>query len=558
MLIGNEISEEQAVKRVYSHLLIRDHLSAMTEGKNALSKYPHSKPLQMAYFRALCQTGDEIEALQFWENIPLPEREERSILEALGWGVLNKANQSTQLEIRLNVLLASALTKDVKALPLILEEMRSTNAMLRAFAVRLASSFGDAPLQKELERLLKEEKVWFVRIEVMQAIGKLGISNLRKDLKEILVNPKTPIEEKAMTQIALINIYDTITKKELESLIKSDRAGLRQLACDVVAHLELKDSIADIYPLLNDPSSDVRISALNALVMLNEKDAYDAIREHLEDPTYDVAITAAWATFRFDPKLGEQKLKKWIQDPNAEHRRLAAAALAVCGPNAVPLSLKMMKESSDGYVKATLAMGLIGQRKHLPQAHEILYKLLKQEQNSLWMWDNHHNPIFRSLAPSQVRHMPGIPHLPKVVDQMVRLELLSLLCITNYPKAEAAVREFLQSHSWGVTGSAAAILLGEGNEKSIEISESLLKDPDEKIRIQAALILAMMGNDDAAIPVLQEAYPNLDRKMKLHVLAAIAQVGDPKSIPFLLSRLKEPYQVLRVAAASAIIQCLYH
>ena len=48
----------------------------------------------------------------------------------------------------------------------------------------------------------------------------------------------------------------------------------------------------------------------------------------------------------------------------------------------------------------------------------------------------------------------------------------------------------------------------------------------------------------------------MEREMKIHVLEAIGHIGDRESIPFLIQILKEPFQVLRVVAASALIQCL--
>ncbi len=174
------------------------------------------------------------------------------------------------------------------------------------------------------------------------------------------------------------------------------------------------------------------------------------------------------------------------------------------------------------------------------------------------MWDVGGNPLFRSLAPSRVKHIEHIPHYPVVVDQLVRLDLLSVLSIQRYPNTQAAVKEFLLTRTWGVTGAAAATLLQEGDDEGLAAVRELLKDPEEKVRVQAAMILAMVGSDPSAVDVLQEAYGQVDREMKVHILEALAHIGDPRSIPFLAQILKEPFQVLRVVAASALIQCLYH
>ena len=57
------------------------------------------------------------------------------------------------------------------------------------------------------------------------------------------------------------------------------------------------------------------------------------------------------------------------------------------------------------------------------EASRVLYEVF-QGQREILMWDQHANPLFRSLAPSRVKHIEQVPNYPLVVDQMVRLDLL--------------------------------------------------------------------------------------------------------------------------------------
>ncbi len=560
------VSEETAVKRVYDHLLIRDRISAVLEAKQGLELFPESRALQVSYIRALCENGDETEAWEQWQKNaklfqdPLPDRH---LLEILAWGVLNKGDTSSQLSIRLTSLLGAAFTHDAKAIPLLVAQLRSSNAMLRSIAIKLSASYGDAPLQDEIARLLKEEKVWYVRLDVIQAIGHLRMDHLRPELKEIVGNPKTLAEEKVSAIISLVSMYDTIDRNELVRLARSDRAGLRQLACEVVCHLNGYEHLDLIVPLLRDTSSDVRLSALNVIGLMRVKQVggipvIDLIAGNLNDSAPAVAITAAWCALLSEPKIGEKELGRWLDHENIDYVRQATAALSVSGKYGLKLALKKIKTLQDPYAKVNLALGLIGQRVQVKQSCQILYDVFFSEKDTLWMWDPSFNPLFRSLAPSRVSHVEQIPHYPMVVDQMTRLEVLSVLSILRYPKAQQAVKGFLQNQTWGVTGAAAATLLQEGDEEDLTAVRGLLGDSDEKIRVQAALILAIVGGDPAAVKVLQEAYQHVDREMKVHILEALAHVGDAQSIPFLMEILKEPFQILRVVAASALIQCLYH
>ena len=391
----------------------------------------------------------------------------------------------------------------------------------------------------------------------------LRLCELKGDLKEIIGNPRTLAEEKASAIVALVSMYDSIDREELLCLVQSDRAGLRHLASEVIVHLNMKHELDLLLPLLRDSSSDVRISALNALALMRVEKVGNVsvsalVQESVNDPIPEVAITAGYVLLLCNEAEGSRCLSKWLRSPNAEWRHLASAALGASGKYGLKLALKEIRESTDPYVKVNLALGLVGQRVQVNMACDMIYNTFKEEKETLWMWDTHSNPLFRSLAPSRVKHIEHIPHYPAVVDQLVRLDLLSVLSILRYPKAQAAVKDFLQMRTWGVTGAAAATLLQEGDEGGLVAVRDLLSDPDEKIQIQAAMILAMVGSDPSAVKVLQGAYPLVDREMKVHILEALAHIGDPSSIPFLLDILKEPFQVLRVVAASALIQCLYH
>src|ERR1700722_17049656 len=397
-----DFSEEEYKKRIYAHLLISDRSSAVKEAEKALQSYPHSKSVQFAYIRALSEMGDETLAMQQWIETGIKFEEEknnRRMLELLAWGVLNKAETSAQLNIRLNAMIGAAYTRDAKAIPILLEQMRASNALLRSIAVKLAVSFGDAPFKDEIARMLKEEKVWYVRLDVIRAAGALRMRELQADLKEIIGNPRTLIEEKAMAIVSLVSMYEAIEREELFHLVQSDRAGLRQLAAEAIAHLNLPKESDLLLSLLRDPSSDVRISAMNALALLRVEKigsvhVAELLDENLQHPSPEVAITASYALLLVNEKEGSRHLNRWLASENPQWRRIASAALASSGKYGLKLTLKGFRETQDPYVKINLAMGLIGQRIYVNEACNAIHTILSKEKDTLWMWDSHSNPLF--------------------------------------------------------------------------------------------------------------------------------------------------------------------
>lgn len=558
--------EQDATRRVYNHLLIDDPISAIREAKDGLYQYPNSTALRIAMIRALCEAGSEIEALEQWNTLSAEHTEllqDRYSLEMLAWGVLNKGEKSNQLAIKINSLLGASMTRDARAIPLILEGLKGSNSLIRAICVGLAAGYGDLPLQTELARLLKQETVWTVRLELIKAAGQLRMTETKQQLLKIISHPQTLAEEKVAAIISIVNMYDAIEDKELAGLIRSNRAGIRELACQIISHLNLYDKVAMLLPLLSDPHSAVRMSALNTLAVLGIKEIegkpimqVPQVDRLLNDHVPEVMVTASWLALLRQDKRGEKNLREFVLKREENYARLAAGAIAVSGKAGVSLARSLLKKSENPYVQMTLAIGLIGQRDHIDLACKTLDKHLAMQDK--WMWDTSLNPLFRSLAPSKVSHVAQIPNYPAVVNQLTRIELLQILCIMKYPGAQQAVKGFLQANTWGPVGAAAATLLQEGDDEALDVVRALLKDPEEKIRIQAALILAMLGGDKHAVSVLKEAYPNAPREIKLHILEAIAKTKDQSATTFLLERLNEPFQVLRVVAATAIIQCLYH
>lgn len=553
-------------RRIYAHVKIHDAASAIREAKLALKTFPESQEIKRALIYSLSMKGEEIEALKAWQTFSVSIEDEKTrhhLLENLAWGVLRRADHSMQSHVRIFALIGAALTHDARALPILLAALRGSDATLRAIAVHLSVSLRDGLLTDELLRLLREERNWYVRMEVIQAMGQLKLMRAKEGLKQIVADPRATTEEKQVAITALIELLDQVSPNELRVLLKSPYSGLRELSCEIVSYFDLYSEAGSILPLLKDSSSQVRIAALNCLGLLRLKEwkgrtIASYVAPIMKDSCAEVSITAAWVAALLDDKEGLQCLHRWLNDSQLANRRLAAGAVTTLGFRGVALAEEILRDSTDPYVQATLAKGLIGQREHVQLACDRLYHVLMHETKCLWMWDSSRNPIFRSLAPSQLVHTEEFANYPYLMDQFIRLDLLSVLTQLKYPEALSAVKQFLQHQRSQIVGAAALLLLEEGDDDALELVRQLIVEKEGNIRFQSAITLALFGRDPLAISVLQEMYPGLDHIQKLHVLEALAHIGDPSSIPFFVERLGEPHQTLRVAAASALMQALYH
>src|SRR3990167_3293583 len=369
-------SVEEGVRRVQAHLLIDDPMAALQEAELLITTYPHSKEAGKAFVEALAAAGQEQRALSEWTQLSgrYPDLlADRGLLEEVALGVLKKGVSSTQYGVRLASMIGFYLTRDVRAVPILLKMMRDTNAVIRSVAVQMAAGFADAPLKDEIERMMVQEKVWMVRLEVMRAAGALRIQKLIPALQAKVQSEKTMAEERQIAIEALVSIWDKADPEAIVQLARSNRGGLRHLACAIATHFRVKEVKDEIALLLADTHSDVRIAALNAVGLfyrdlMNASELKEVLQPRLEETDPSVSITASWVAMLIDPAMGSPFFEKWLNDSLSENRRLAAAALSSTGAKGLVLGAKTLQTSQDPYVRANIALGLIGQRQEIQAA----------------------------------------------------------------------------------------------------------------------------------------------------------------------------------------------
>ncbi len=549
-------ASEPNLRRIQAHLLIGDAAEAVKEAQAALALNPDDPKVYELALKSFSSAGDEGKMLAVWEafHTRFPEKAlEQEVLEQMCWGILRKGERAPGVTSQLISMIGAALAQDMYAVPFLLNGLRHTNAHIRSVAVQLAALYGDYPLREEIARMFHTETALDVRLDVIRAVSKLRLDHLMPELMERINDPKIGALEKRATLEAIVNFRETVTHEELEVFAASSRAALRELACEAIIHCQLSNETDLLYMLVGDTHPDVQAAALKGLGILRAEPTEQIKQLALEANDPLVGISAAWVWLLSEPESGEKAFGCWLNHRNKEIQAIAASAVTAAGPYGVDLAKTYLDRAKDPYVKVNLALALIGQRVESERACAILDRFMRNTKEK-WMFVE--EGVFQTLLKSTVTHKPAIPNFPEVVNQTVRLELLNLLAILEYPGAEEAIKAFLKQRQWGVTGLAAETLLGEGDETAIDHVRDLLDDPDPQIQAEAALVLASWGRDPTAVPYLLKAYHKGDRQLKIKILETLGRIGDRETIPFLIERLKEPSLILRVIAASILIQTL--
>ncbi|HRD55299.1 MAG TPA: hypothetical protein PLC42_02770, partial [Parachlamydiaceae bacterium] len=406
---------------------------------------------------------------------------------------IKSAAESDAPMIRLFSLLAACFANDAKGIKIVEKRLKDSNSLLRGAAIQLSASLPDLKIQNELLRLMKEEPLFLIRLEAIKALRNSKYPHVKEELEKRLLNNQLEHEERALVIQSLVRISEKAKRQEIETLSKSTRVQRRLLAAEFVLEQELVEEIDLILPLLSDNRREVRKAALQTIGSwriqeVNGQDIAFKIEPLLNDLDQTVAITAAWALSLKGKEIGKKELYSFVNHPSKEVQLQASSAIGALGSSGMPLMRQAFLEASDPLIKMNLAIGLIGQRQLLKEASSALDECLIAIKEPLkWV----ENGSFKYLATSQTQEAESIPDERQAKNQLARLEIVNILSILNDPKAEDALKTFLQQNTWGISAMASLLLLTEADESAIHLVEHLLDDPSKKVRVQAALILSL-------------------------------------------------------------------
>lgn len=514
--------------RVQAHLEIHDPRSAIQELKEKTGDHDVSCALVLAY----AAMGEEQKMLRTWQDI----ESDPDLLEDVSWGVLQKGILSSSPEVRAHTVLAGATSHDARSLPLILKGLYDSNRIVRRLSAQMALSFKDQKIQDAVNKRLDQEQDPTIRQLLLRHPGAL------EKLFPLIKRESTPKEERQTAIAAWVLKQEDLPREEMERLATSPYKGLRLLACSCIDYLDLKRDYDLLLTLTQDKAFEVQAAAWQALT---DQEA-DLPPLSIKGPA-EVQISALWAFARTNDVLEEDAWNHWLNHKEPSHRCLAAAALATAGEKGIPLMQKTFATHQDPLVKLNLALGLIRLHLETEKSGSFIVEFLETEKEWISVEEK---GIFSVYGRTK-------QEMPELENQMIRLELLNLLAILETPNIQTPLLRFVEEYSSLTTGAAAAILLTEGDEKMISLVKGLLKHHEKKIQVDAAILLAIWG-EEAAVDLLIEHFPTLNREKKEQALRALSHVGSEKALPLMTKQLHAPSQTMRILAALSALQTLNH
>lgn len=545
-------------QKVEAYVSLKDPRSACRVVEEGLDREPASELLLKKRIKVLAEMGDEKRALAAWRAYKdaFPSKAmDTDLTECMAWGVLKKGVASPLLQCRATALLAAHFSSDVKGASLLLEGMQSSNYAIRALAVRLAVAMRDRELIDQIKNLWKQERSWLVRKELIAAIGKMHISELSSELKVSIASHATSDEERGAAIRAFLCFLKNPEHEAILPFALSKRAGLRLLYCQACCEYQVLSAIPHLEILTADPHPDVRMAAFQALGFLHPQteEVVNYARKGVCDPHYKVSISAGWLLTLYAPEEGRRYLCAHLLGEKADARLMAASAVRAAGLYGCPLAEQFFQQHADPYVRLNLALVLMGLRLKVEESASILEEAIVGIQER---WEERHWGILEGIASRRSQNQTELLEEPEAEDQLLRLKLLNFLAIVRSPGASKAIQTYLNERIWGISATAAALLLMEGESWELDLVSGLLQDQNPKVRLQAALVLSLWSHHEEAIAHLKSAYPSSDYQTKMRILEGMVRIGSLETLPFFMDVLQDPSQTLRTLGALGIIHSL--
>jgi HEAT repeat protein len=415
---------------------------------------------------------------------------------------------------------------DPGVVPALVRALKDPQDMVRGQAInslQLLRADADAVLA-ELTPVLEDKNVE-VRLGAIRFLGEFGPPAVPR-LASMLKDPEPAVWRTASTTLEKTAAPEKLLYPALLPLLKEESPTARQNAVNILWRCG-PQAVPDLVAALKDKTSLVRVAAVRSLHQTNAdaKIAFPAMVEALEDESPLVRASAAVALGKFGTQA-IPNLTIALKDKEPSVRQYAVLALPELksSPKEV-LPLLLQAQSDDNAqvrAAAAKALGSFG----LPAA-KYLIEALKDKDAEVWK---------------------------QAVDALKKLE---------GPPAPLArlLNEAIKDEHYSVRRGAAYVLSRFGPD-AVEPLVAALKDPDDRVRWEAADSLRVVGPqaDKALAPLAAAALGDSDPKVRKVSLEAMLWIqglerfrdDPPKAVPSLMDSLGSKHAQTRLEAAQVL------
>lgn len=450
---------------------------------------------------------------------------------------------------------AKALGKlgDKRAVEPLLEALEDNTIEVRIKSARSLGQLADPRAVEKLAKVAQDGKEdSAVRKEAIIALGKIGGDEAVNVLINLLEKSKETIDFPDDLRSALIKALGySQDVKAIPILIELWRRGpYSDAICFALAKIGTP-VVQTILPLFTDKAFPAyrRAGLAKALGKIGDKRAVESLVASLGEEDFSLRRAVIWALF----KLGEASVPALLSALNSDNLRVKADAVEVLGyiksESAIePLSVLLYDGKLPLLLRQAVAKALA--KIDTPSAMEVLLKVVKNKEveeelrvTSLWLLDFENQSVVEELEKlvkdKEENYLVRKAAIQRLVEVKYSMIFECLLSIIN----DSDEKEFIKTFCIRQLGEL-------GNEKTGDILLSLAKSKPSLIK-PIALALADLG-DLRAIPylvsVLEESFDGSDYQ----VINAIKFLRAPQGYPEFLKLCRSSNPKLRQLGAELL------
>jgi HEAT repeat protein len=240
-------------------------------------------------------------------------------------------------------------------------------------------------------------------------------------------------------------------------------------------------------------------------------------------------------------------LLKEDRDEAADEARRWLSTRGTAAREAVPAIIEVLKDPRPKVrSRAAQALGHIGDRRALPA---LIAAMQVKEEN--W-WPRSSAAWALGALGDRAASDPLLAAL-KGEDPHLRVSAAQALGMLKEARAVEPLLAMLSAPADRERRATVVQALGEiGDQRAVEPLIALLKDDDQHLRSRVVEALGALKDARAVAPLIDVLAAAKDEEERYKVTRALSRIADPRVAPVLIERLKDPSDRIRVQAADAL------
>jgi HEAT repeat protein len=302
-----------------------------------------------------------------------------------------------------------------------------------------------------------------------------------------------------------------------------------------------EQAVPGLLEALEDKNFPRRDALLDILGYIGGAAAVRALVDYLRRPGEEHRSSAAFGLARTKDAAALPAVREALRDTNAEVRRAATQALGACGgPAAVPDLLELLHDSeSDVRHGAAVSLRDLcavkpvpgAMEPHIPRLINGLIGAMRDEYDQVRM--------FASLALSDLHDPRALPGLMAALRDKTAGSVTGPLAALG-EAALPELREALRDPNERVRIQAISLIGNQGKEPDAFLLAGLIEDGSPAVRELVVRVLSRYGEAPGILQVVIERLQDPDEEVRLAAITTLGETSQPAAVPHLIKCLDVP------------------